>query len=376
MLKDLVDRYMLDRYVPAGPSAPQDAQGGWSRQVWRDFADMGLLGLIFPERFGGSAGGPVETMIVMEALGAGPVVEPFLSTVVLAGNALLAAGSEQQQSDLLPAIAAGDLLVCLAHAEGQARYELRNVQTRAVPAGGGWRIGGRKAGVLHGASAGKFIVSARTAGSARDERGVSLFLVDAGAPGVTRVGYETQDGASAADVLLQDVEVAGDALLGAVDQGLPIVEHVADVAIAALAAEMVGCMQAMHDLTLSHLKTREQFGVPLGSFQVLQHRAVDMLVALEQARSMAMYAASMCGHPDPKVRSAAAAATKFQVGRAARFVGHQAIQLHGGLGITTECSVGRYFLRTLVDETLFGDSSHHLSGLAAYTRTDRLQATN
>lgn len=376
MLKELVDRYMLDRYVLSSKSMRQAPNGGWSRQVWRDFAEMGLLGLLFPERFGGTAGGPVETMIVMEAFGAGPVVEPFFSTVILAGNALLIAGSERQKSALLPAIASGDLLVAVAHAEAQARYELKNVETRAVTAGERWRITGKKVGVLHGASAGKFIVSARTAGSSRDALGVSLFLVDADAPGLTVNGYETQDGASAADVVLQGVDVGSDSLLGMVNEGVAIIEHVADVAIAALAAEMVGCMQAMQDLTLSHLKTREQFGVPLGTFQVLQHRAVDMLVSLEQARSMSMYAASMSEHQDPNVRSAAMSATKFQVGKAARFVGHQAIQLHGGIGVTTECNVGRYFLRTLVDETLFGDSSHHLSSIAAYTRSARLVATN
>jgi alkylation response protein AidB-like acyl-CoA dehydrogenase len=373
MLKEAVDRHVRERYVPSRASSRQPE--GWSRQAWNDFADLGLLGVIVPERFGGTGGGPVETMIVMEAFGAGPVLEPFFSTVILAGNALRIAGSERQQEAVLPAIAAGDLLVAFAHSEDQARYELANVQTRAQRHGEGWRISGGKAGVLHGASAAKFVVSARTAGGPRQADGVSLFLVDADAPGLSVNGYETQDGASAAELVLRDVPAGPDDLIGRVDQGMATIGRVADLAIAALAAEMVGCMQSMHDLTLSHLKTREQFGVPLGHFQVLQHRAVDMLVALEQARSMAMYAATMAEDADPAARRAAMSATKYQVGKAARFVGHQAIQLHGGLGITTECSVGRYFLRTLVAETLFGDTPHHLSRIAAHTRAHRLAAT-
>lgn len=375
MLRDMVDRYMRERLGPRARPAAQAPGQEWSRQAWRDFAQMGLLGLPFPEEFGGAGGTPVETMLVMEALGAGPALEPFFASVVLAGHAILFGGSGEQKRALLPAIASGHHVIVLAHAEPQARYELADVRTRAVSSGSRWRLSGSKALVLHGPSARTFIVSARTSGGPRDAHGISLFLVDADAPGVTVDAYETQDGASAADLVLQDVEVPRASLLGEPGEGLPIVARVADIAIAALAAELVGCMQAMHDLTLEHLKTREQFGVPLGTFQVLQHRAVDMLVSLEQARSMAMYAATMAGHPDPRVRAAAMSAVKYQVGKAARHVGHQAIQLHGGIGITAECAIGRYFLRTLVAETLFGDAPHHLARLAAYTRADRLPAT-
>lgn len=372
MLRDLVDRYMRERYDRRGHAAAQVPGQEWSRQAWRDFAQMGLLGLPFPEEYGGAGATPVETMLVMEALGAGPALEPFFASVVLAGHAILLGGTGDHKRKLLPAIASGEHVAAFAHSEAQARYELADVQTRAVASGPDWRLTGSKALVLHGPSANTFVVSARTSGAQRDEQGISLFLVQADAPGLTVTAYETQDGSSAADLVLQDVDASP---LGGIGQGLPIVAHVADIAIAALAAELVGCMQALHDLTLEHLKTREQFGVPLGTFQVLQHRAVDMLVSLEQARSMAMYAATMAGHRDPRVRAAAMSAVKYQVGKAARHVGHQAIQLHGGLGITAECSVGRYFLRTLVDETLFGDSAHHLARLSAYTRTNRLPAT-
>ena len=337
---------------------------GYSHGLWAHFAELGLQGLPFSQDDGGFGGGPVDTLIVMTALGRCLAPEPYLASVVLGGGLLRDAGSAAQRAASLPAIAQGTLTLALAHAETAARFDLAHVETTAHAHDGGWTISGAKRFVLSGDSAQKLIVSARTHGAANDASGISLFLVDADAPGLARRGYRTQDHGRAADIRFDSVHVDAGALIGAAGAGLPLVERAADVATAALCAEAVGVMERAHELTVDYLKVRKQFGVAIGSFQALQHRAVDMLVAIEQARSMALYAAMMCDEPDAGARARAISAAKVQIGKSARFVGQEAVQLHGGIGMTEECQVGHYFRRLTMIEILFGDSSHHLRRLS------------
>jgi pimeloyl-CoA dehydrogenase small subunit len=330
--------------------------------VWNQYAELGLLGLPFEEKLGGFGGGAVETMIVMEAFGRGLVLEPYFATVILGGGLLRRAGSDALRAALVPRINAGKLKLAFAHVERQSRYDLADVATEARKDAGGYVLDGAKSVVLHGDCADKLLVTARVTGGRRDRNGVGLFLVDADAAGVTRRGYATQDGLRAAELTLSGVRVAADAVLG--DNALPAIEHVVDEAIAALCAEAVGTMQAMHEATLEYLKTRKQFGRPIGSFQVLQHRSVDMLVALEQARSMAMFAAVMANEADPVERRRAIAAAKAQIGRSGKLIGQEAIQLHGGIGMTMEYKVGHHFKRMTMIDMLFGDADAHLQTLA------------
>ena len=361
MLQDSIHRFTAEQYGFEQRLRHAAEPVGYSRMVWRHYADMGLLGLPFAEADGGFGGGPVDTLIVAEALGRVLALEPYLPTVVLCGSLLRLAASAQQRQATLPAIAAGELTVAFAHVEAVARYDLAHVETTATAsASGGWVIHGAKRFVLAGDSADRLIVSARTSGQASDAEGLSLFLVDAAAAGITRRGYRTQDHGRAADIRFHAVQLPAEALLGTPGAALPVIEQAVDTALAALCAEAVGVMERAHELTVDYLKMRKQFGVPIGSFQALQHRAVDMLVAVEQARSMALYAAMMCEMPDAAERGRAIAAAKVQNGRSARFVGQEAIQLHGGIGMTEECQVGHYFRRLTVIETLFGDTPHHL----------------
>ncbi len=364
LLKDSVERLMADRYGFEARQHVLREPAGWSAALWRNYAELGLLGLPFAERDGGIGGGPVETMIVMEAFGRALALEPFFATVVLGGGLLRRGGSDAMRAALVPRIAAGDLLLAFAHQERQSRYDLADVATSARRDGAGYVLDGEKSLVIHGDCAGKLIVSARLAGERRDRAGLALFLVDANAAGVSRRAYPTVDGLRAAEIALAGVRVPVDAAIGEPGNGYPLIAQVADAAIAALAAEAVGAMAAAHEITVDYLKTRKQFGVPIGSFQVLKHRAAEMLMAIEQARSMAIYATMMVDEPEPVERRKAIAAAKVQIGRAGRFVGQQAIQLHGGIGMTMEYKVGHYFKRLTAIDTLFGDADHHLAELA------------
>jgi pimeloyl-CoA dehydrogenase small subunit len=362
LLKESVDRFIVDRYDFEQRKTFAKHEAGYSSENWSQFAELGLLAIPFAEEHGGIGGGPIETMIVMEAFGRGLVLEPYLSTVVLGGGLLRHGGSDAQKSEHIPKIASGELRLAFAHSERQARYDLADVETRAKKSGAGYVLDGEKSLVLNGDSADALIVSARVSGAQRDRSGIGLFLVDANAKGVSRRGYPTQDGLRAAEVSLAGVEVAADRVIR--EDGLPIIERVVDEAIAALAAEAVGAMAEMHTLTVDYLKTRKQFGVAIGGFQALQHRAVDMFVALEQARSMAMFAIMMSAEDDPDVRSRASSGAKVQIGRSAKIVGQGAIQLHGGVGMTMELKVGHYFKRATMIDVMFGDADHHLTKLA------------
>jgi pimeloyl-CoA dehydrogenase small subunit len=362
LLKESVDRFISDRYEFEQRKTFAKNDTGYARENWKQFAELGLLAIPFAEEHGGFGGGPIETMIVMEAFGRGLVLEPYFSTVVLGGGLLRSGGSDAQRDELIPKIASGDLRLAFAHGERQSRYDLADVETRAKKSGSGYVLEGEKSLVLNGDSADTLIVSARVSGGQRDRGGIGLFLVDGNGKGVSRRGYPTQDGLRAAEISLSGVEVPAERVLG--DDALPIIERVVDEAIAALAAEAVGAMTEMHALTVDYLKTRKQFGVAIGAFQALQHRAVDMFVALEQARSMAMFATMMSAEDDAEVRSRAISAAKVQIGRSAKIVGHGAIQLHGGVGMTMELKVGHYFKRATMIDVMFGDADYHLAKLA------------
>ena len=364
LLKESLDRLIGDRYAFEQRKVYAQNPEGWSRELWAQFADLGLLGLPFEERYGGSAGGPVETMIAMEAFGRALVLEPYLATVVLGGGFLRHGGSVEQRTNLVPGIADGSLTFAFAHTERHSRYDLYDIETRAVRDGIGWVIDGEKGVVVHGDTADKLVVTARVSGGRRDRDGVAAFIVDGKTAGVSRRGYPTQDGLRAAEITLANVRVGPQGALGEPGKALPLIERVVDEAIAALCAEAVGAMAVMHELTVEYLKTRRQFGREIGSFQILQHRAVDMLIALEQARSMAMFATMMAAEENAAERRNAVAAAKVQIGRSGKFIGQQAIQLHGGIGMTMEYKVGHYFKRVTMIDTMFGDADHHLRELA------------
>lgn len=365
-LKDGVERLIAATYpsLEARQALMREPQG-FSGKGWAQFAEMGLTGIPFSEEDGGFGSGPVETLVVMEALGKGLALEPYLSTVVLGGGAVRLAGSAAQKEKIIPRIVDGSLRLALAQTEAQARYDLNDIATTARKLEGSYVLDGRKSAVLNGDGADLFVVSARSAGERRDADGISLFLVPADAPGLRVTGYATQDGGRAAEVAFSEVRVAEADLLGQEGKALPVLQRLAEYAIAALAAEAVGVMAALHALTVDYLKTRSQFGTPIGNFQVLQHRAVDMLIAVEQARSMAYYAAMMVESADADERAAALSAVKVQVNRSCRLVGQEAVQLHGGIGMTMEYIGAHYFKRLTMIESLFGDTPHHLRHVAA-----------
>jgi pimeloyl-CoA dehydrogenase small subunit len=364
LLKESLDRLLGDHYAFEQRKTYAQAPEGWSRELWVKYAELGLLGLPFTEEYGGSAGGPVETMIAMEGFGRALALEPFLATVVLSGGFLRHGGNAEQCADLVPRIADGGLIMAFAQTERHSRYNLADISTKAVRDGSAWVLDGEKGVVVHGDTADKLVVTARIGGGQRDREGVAVFIVDGNAEGVSRRAYPTQDGLRAAEITLAGVPVGPEAVLGEPGASLPLVERVVDEAIAALSAEAVGAMAAMHEITVDYLKTRRQFGREIGSFQILQHRAVDMLIALEQARSMAMFATIMAVEDDAAKRHDALAAAKVQIGRSGRLIGQQAIQLHGGIGMTMEYKVGHYFKRMTMIDMMFGDADHHLRELA------------
>ena len=364
LLKESVERLLADRYGFEDRGKFIASEGGFSRAIWQEYADLGLLALPFSEEDGGIGGGPEEIMIAMQAFGRVLAIEPFLSGVVIAASVLRTGGNAEQRAVLVPDIAGGALSIGFAHSEAGAGYRLAHVETTARAADGGYLLDGAKTLVLHGGSAHKLIVSARLSGDAGSENGIGLFLVDADAPGVARRDYPTQDGMRAAEITLSGVKVEADALLGGSENALPVIRQAVDEAIAALCAEAVGAMEVSLEATVEYLKTRKQFGRAIGEFQALQHRAAEMVVDLEQARSMAMYATMMSRHPDPRQRGAAVSAAKVQISKSAKTIGQGCVQLHGGVGVTMEYQIGHFFKRLSMIEKAFGDTDFHLDRLA------------
>jgi len=353
-LRDTLSRFIAKDYGFEQRRTLAKSDAGFSRDHWAQFAELGLLALPFHEDFCGMNGNAVDTLLVMEAFGRGLVLEPYLSTVIVAGHLIRDAGSAAQKEAILPAIAGGELMLALAHYEPGARYEVSRVSTAAKADGSGWKLSGAKGVVLGGGAADKLLVSASTG------KGISLFLVDSKTAGVSVRSYMTQDGGRAAEIRLDNVAVGADALIGAKDAALPAIERALDYGIAALCAESVGIMTALDEATLEYLKTRKQFGQPIGRFQALQHRMVDMVIATEQSRSMAMMAAVKADSNDAAERRRAISAAKAYIGQQARFIGQQAVQLHGGMGVVDELNVSHYFKRLTMIELTFGNTDHHL----------------
>ena len=357
LLADSLARLLADRYGFEWRRAAE--LDGWSAAMWRSFVELGLPGLPFAEAEGGFGGGAADIMVVMEASGRHLVLEPLLGVLVLAATALRHAASDAQREVWVPAIAEGVLIPAWAHAEASARHELAHVATTARQDGEGWRLDGTKTAVLHGADAGLLIVSARVSGPVDAPDGLMLFAVEGEAAGLERVGYQMQDGRLAADLVLDRVRaepLAGDAWT--------TIEAVQQAGIAASCADALGTMEAAQALTIDYLKTRKQFGRTIGTNQALQHRAAEMLVEIELARSMTLLATASLDEPDARQRALDLHRAKLVVGRAARTVGQQAVQLHGGIGVTEEYQVGHCLRRLLVFEQMFGDTASHLALLA------------
>ena len=365
LLKESVERVLADGYDVARRARYIEERGGYSAQLWQTYAELGLLGVPFAESLGGLGGGAVEVMIVMEAFGRAMAVEPYLPSVVLAGGLLRRAASSSQQQRLLTPLIEGRLTLALATTEPTSGYELAHVTTRARRTKDGWILEGAKSVVLGGGSAATLIIPARVSGADEDPAGIGLFLIESSAVGVGRRAYLTQDGHGAADLTLAGVHCGAEQLLGEAEGGYPVLLAAVEEGMAALCAEAVGAMDRLLSLTLEYLKTRKQFGQPLGQFQALQHRAVDMFVALEQARSMALYATLMLSCEDADERHRAVLGAKAQVGAASRRLGQEAVQMHGAMGMTNEYACGPLFKRlTMIDSSL-GHARHVTRELAA-----------
>jgi alkylation response protein AidB-like acyl-CoA dehydrogenase len=362
MLRDSVRRWVEKGYDIERRRAIVKA-GGYSAEAWGELVELGLTGLQVPEAQGGLGFGPVEAMVVMEELGRGIVVEPY-AEVALVGTSLLRAAENGAGDERLKGIAEGSERVVLAQQERHSRYRLARVQTKAEPAGDGWKLSGRKIVVPAGAHATGFIVSARVSGAEDDPAGIALFLLAADAPGVTVRGYPTQDGASAADLQLDGAAATRLVAPGAAYAAL---ERAVDTGIAALCAEGVGAMDKLVAATVEYMNTRKQFGVPIATFQALRHRMADVKMQLELARSMSFFATLKLQEPDVARRRALAQA-KLQLGQSMRYVGQQCIQLHGGIGVTDEYLAGHYFKRLTVMEMTYGDTMHQLGEVSARMR--------
>jgi alkylation response protein AidB-like acyl-CoA dehydrogenase len=332
------------------------SDAGVSEQAWDTLAELGMTALPVPEEQGGFSGSAVDMFVVMQELGRGLVVEPYLATVMGAEFLKLAGG----HAALLEQVAAGELKLACALGERQSRHDLADIATTASPEADGYVINGRKSVVVHGAQAGSVIVSARSSGAQRDTGGISLFVLPLATAGIGVTGYRTLDGQRAADIVFDNVRAPASALLGAAGAGWDILDAAADYGAGLLCAEALGAMEAIFAATLEYLKTRTQFGAPIGKFQALQHRMADMYIHLEQARSMALLAAVKLGSDDAVERRRAVSAAKYRVGQAMKFVGQQSVQLHGGMGVTNELPAAHHFKRLTMIEVTLGDSDHHL----------------
>lgn len=364
LLRESVDRFVGETCTADHRRKAAAELNGFSAATWKQFADLGWLALPIAEAHGGLGGGAIEIGILMEAFGRGLVSEPYLSTVVIGAGLIAASGSEAQKQALLPRVAEGSLYLAFAHAERAARFDLSRVETTATKTPGGFRLSGHKIAVLDGQAAHQIIVSARLVNANGSSGKLCLFLVPAGAPGITLRDYERLGGGRACSADLRDVKLPTDALLGDGSDALPAIEAVTDRAMTALGAEAVGIMQTLLDATLEYTRMRKQFGRPLSSNQVIRHRLADMAMQCDEARSMALRAALMAD-AEPVVRGRAASGAKAKIGKCARFVAEQSVQLHGAMGVTEELDIGLYFKRLLAFETLFGGSAHHYRRHAA-----------
>jgi pimeloyl-CoA dehydrogenase small subunit len=363
LLRNSVSRYLADNYKFEDWRKFTRGETGRDPKHWAQFAELGLLAAPLPEAHGGLGGDAVSTMIVMEEFGRALVVEPYVPTVVVGGGLISRAGSDAMKEEWVPKIASGETLMAFAFAEPQGRYNLADLSTSAKKQGAGYVLNGQKSVVIGAPWADTLIVTARSAGGRRDEKGVSVFLVDKKSKGVSARDFPTVDGSRASEITFENVEVPAARLIGEADGGLPLIERAVDEAIAAVCAEATGGMKMLVDATVDYSKNRKQFGVPIGKFQVLQHRMVDMFVNYEQAVSITLMVTLKLASDAERAKAASAA--KAQIGKSGRFVGQSAVQVHGGMGMTDELNVGHYFKRLTMIDTLYGNVDHHLRRFAA-----------
>lgn len=364
MLQDTVARLVRGEYSFEKRMEYSKSELGFSADFWQQLGELGLTAVPFPEELGGFGGSGVEVQSVMTELGRGLCIEPYLQSVVLGGGLISQAGNPEQQDQWLGGIASGEVRAAVGLQEPQSFYDLNNVETRAEKSGDGYVLSGRKAVVIGGHCADVLVVSARTSGNSQDTDGISLFLVRPDAEGLERRAYPTIDGAKGCDLFLNNVQLGSDALLGAEGKAADVIEYQAGRAVAALCGEAVGVMEVACDLTLEYLKQRKQFGVPIGKFQVLQHRMVDMRSELEQARSMAILAASVADEPQSDERRRILAAAKNVIGRSGQFISEQGVQSHGGIGMTWEYNFAHYAKRLIMINHQLGDDDFHLERYA------------
>jgi pimeloyl-CoA dehydrogenase small subunit len=368
MIRDSLSRLIREQYDFDTRRKVVASKEGWRPAMWAQFAELGLLMAPFSEEDGGLGGGPIDAMVVMEEFGKGLVVEPYLPSVVCGGG-FLKRGSDAQKAEHLAGIMSGEQIFAFAYAEPRGRYNLSDLETTAKKEGAGFSINGHKAVVIGAPWATHFVVTARTSGERRDAKGVSVFVVAKDAKGVSTRDYPTVDGRRASEVYFENVSVSAEAVVGEVDNGLPLVELVTDEAIAALCAEACGAMKVAHEMTVEYSRNRKQFGTAIGKFQVLQHRMVDMFMEHEQSVSMT-YMATLKVDEDEVTRKKAASAAKVRIGQGGRFVGQQAIQIHGGMGMTDELAVGHYFKRLTMIDAEFGNVDYHLKRYTALSAID------
>ena len=359
LIQDQVDQFVQKEYDWETRQSLSNSELGFGEDNWKKFAELGWLGISVSEDSGGFGGSAIESMLIMEAFGKGLVVEPFLETVIMAGGLIDDHGSDQQKSSFLEPAIAGEMHLALAYAEPQSRFNLSDVVTEAKADGDNFIINGYKSVVMNGPSADQIIISARTSGTQLDENGISLFIIDANASGLDKTNYKTVDGRRASDLTFENVSVSKENLIGDQDKGFDILDSAIDKAILAISAEAVGAMEVLYKTTVEYTKTREQFGTAIGKFQVLQHRMVDMFMEYEQCKSL-LYMATMKHEEKAEDAKKAISGLKYQVGKAGKFIGQQAVQLHGGMGVTDELNVGHYFKRLTTIGTIFGNTDYHL----------------
>ena len=363
LLKDSVDRFVSDNYDLYTRQKLSKNEAGFSDTYWQTMAELGWLGVIIPEAHGGFGGTQADTMVLMEAFGKGLVLEPFFASAVLGTRAIVGGGSTELQTKLLPELMSGTCLLSLAYAEEQSRFDLEDVVTRATAIDNGFVINGQKSMVQHGGSADYFVVSARTSGGQRDENGITLFLVDAKNEGVSVDAFPTVDGQQAAELRFDNVLVSANDQIGDLDKGYGLLEDIAIDGILALSAEAVGAMEILYKDTVAYTQEREQFDHRLSDFQVIQHRMVEMFMEYEQCKSM-LYRATLEVVQNGRDAMRIVHALKYMIGKIGIFIGENAVQLHGGMGVTEELRIGHYFKRLLVIDAQFGNSDHHLACFA------------
>ena len=359
LIQDQVDQFVQKEYDWETRQSLSNSDLGFGEDNWKKFAELGWLGISVSEESGGFGGSAIESMLIMEAFGKGLVVEPFLETMIMSGGILDNHGSDQQKSSILEPAIAGEMQLALAYAEPQSRFNLSDVVTEAKEEGENFILNGYKSVVMNGPSAEKIIVSARTSGSQMEEEGISLFIVDAASEGLNRTNYKTVDGKRASDITIENLSVSNENIIGQINSGFAILDSAIDTAILAISAEAVGAMEVLYKTTVEYTKTREQFGTAIGKFQVLQHRMVDMFMEYEQCKSL-LYMATMKHEEGSADAKKAISGLKYQVGKAGKFIGQQAVQLHGGMGVTDELNVGHYFKRLTTVGTIFGNTDYHL----------------